>query len=247
MGFDYRKLSVTAVVLCMMGVESRTFDLIANVGLDQSFGFPGAYGECTSIQSGANGYGRKGCETPSITTALLMNDAVNHDYLFILGGWQRKECTLQDSNIAFSYLSSMFATVTTTRSFPLPNVLPALGAADSVPDGYFDPSATTQSVLQGEVGYLQNMVLTGDEASRMGTCGYYSRQPTTDLRMIVLYTLVWSTTVQPPAGLRRPVRTARLAADGARRRPCLRSAGDHHRSPPAHRQRLRRDRCHPED
>eukprot|EP00796_Vickermania_ingenoplastis_P005599 gene5599-4022_t len=183
------------------GFYLSLFSLIGDIDLDPAFGTPNAYGTCTSYKS-TSLLGDTGCESP-ITLAFSVSSDCSlqkSSYTMFTGAWSRHKAqevgiTVDD---VFFPLSLSLNTIGTTGSIAPPTLAAAVGGTDFRPSYHFDYAASEQPDLSAAAAVLEmRQLLLESEKSTFTKCGYYVRDASDTLRIVVLNTVIYSRDLQP--------------------------------------------------
>ncbi|EKF28798.1 hypothetical protein MOQ_006927, partial [Trypanosoma cruzi marinkellei] len=174
----------------------------SDIHYDPFYGKPGAVGK--DCESASLPLVRRGCESSAgFVTSFTSDMAARQSACTIVtGDLQRHDYPTLETTITatFGFVIEKLAAVLPNKTpSGSPSVVVALGNNDVVPDYFFDIAKLPSLVILEEASVmLKNGVLEADEAQQFKRCGYYLRAFSPTFRVIVLHTLLWSYSIEPP-------------------------------------------------
>ncbi|CUG91318.1 membrane-associated protein, putative [Bodo saltans] len=207
-------VSVVVVPHVALGDTIRLM-LLSDVHYDPAYGTSEGYGACTSSSSPE--WGIPSCDAPLQLVQSAIRDAATQDpdLLLMSGDWLRhgfNSLPMSEAIPTFQKVAELMSEVmpnTTSSVFSVPNFQGALGNNDFIPDYHFNLSNPAHPLLLNQSKVLKDLrLLSSDESSTFGQCGYYSRvvkrrstNASSGLRVIVLNTIMYSVLLDPPLTL----------------------------------------------
>ena len=169
----------------------RRFFLVSDYDYDPFYGTPLASSPKCSLPTSP--WGLPGCNSPEQLLISLSTDMFDGAPQFVIscGDWLAYEAALNESDAiaAFDWMANLTKLSTSLSTMPAPTVAAALGECDiyDVTDSnttiYLDTLAST---------LLNNSIIAAAEVATFESCGFFSRNVTPTLCIIVLNTDLWS-------------------------------------------------------
>ncbi|KAG8343526.1 hypothetical protein TRVL_05650 [Trypanosoma vivax] len=216
-------LLVTAV-LVPQGSNARDLTLISDTHYDPLYGQAKGYGACTAPSPPL---GRPGCDTPPGLLESLCTDIKNNarHHTILTGDVQRHKFNVSGLSISdtFGPICAKLNEALAVNEEKYPMVSVAIGNNDLVPNYYLNISEENKYLKQEADVMVSYKVLLETESNQFKKCGYYSRELSSKLRVIVLNTIAWCycnqahipDTVKDPCGQMQFLRDQLRNAKGA--------------------------------